>query len=44
MTSVIDWCRAGSFERIVLNPSEMSVAMYRELGFRPADTLMRLDL
>lgn len=44
MTAVIDWCRAGSFERIVLNPSEMSMPMYRGLGFRPSDELMRLDL
>ena len=44
MTAVIDACRAGSFERIVLNPSEMSVPMYRRLGFRSADELIRLDL
>jgi len=44
MTSVIDWCRAESFERVVLNPSEMSVSMYRNLGFGPAETLLRLDL
>lgn len=36
MTAVIDRCRAGSFERIMLNPSEMSVPTYRGLGFRPA--------
>lgn len=44
MTAVIDFCRAGSFERIVLNPNEMSLSMYRSLGFRPADDLLRLDL
>jgi GNAT superfamily N-acetyltransferase len=44
MSAAIDWCRAGSFQRIVLNPSEMSVPMYSALGFRPADQLMRLDL
>jgi GNAT superfamily N-acetyltransferase len=44
MTAAIDWCRAESFERIVLNPSEMSVPMYRGLGFRSADDLLRLDL
>jgi GNAT superfamily N-acetyltransferase len=44
MTAAIDWCRAGSFQRIVLNPSEMSVPLYLGLGFRPADELMRLDL
>jgi GNAT superfamily N-acetyltransferase len=44
MTAAIDWCRAQSFERIVLNPSDMSIAMYRRLGFRPADELLRLDL
>jgi GNAT superfamily N-acetyltransferase len=44
MTAVIDWCRARSFERIVLNPSQVSVPMYHGLGFRPADELLRLDL
>ena len=27
-----------------LNPSEMSLPLYRSLGFRPADDLLRLDL
>jgi GNAT superfamily N-acetyltransferase len=44
MTAAIDWCRAGSFQRIVVNPSEMSASLYLGLGFRPADELMRLDL
>ena len=44
MTTVLDWCRAHGMERVVLNPSAMSVRMYRALGFRPADDLMRLDL
>jgi hypothetical protein len=29
---------------VVLNPSEMSLPLYRSLGFRPADDLLRLDL
>ena len=44
MTEVVDSCRAGSFERILLNPSELSMPMYLALGFRPADELLRLDL
>ena len=44
MTTVVEWARAEQLERIVLNPSEMSVPLYRSLGFRPADDLMRLDL
>ena len=30
--------------RVVLNPSEMSLPLYRGLGFRPADDLMLLEL
>jgi GNAT superfamily N-acetyltransferase len=44
MRAVVGWCRAQGMDRVVLNPSEMSVPMYRSLGFRPADDLMRLDL
>jgi hypothetical protein len=44
MTTVVQWARDERLERIVLNPSEMSVPLYRSLGFRPADDLMRLDL
>ena len=44
MDHVTAWCREVGMERIVLNPSAMSVPMYRALGFRPADDLMRLDL
>jgi GNAT superfamily N-acetyltransferase len=44
MSAVVDWCRVQGMDRVVLNPSEMSVPLYRGLGFRPADDLMRLDL
>ncbi len=44
MDHVTAWCREVGMERIVPNPSAMSVPMYRTLGFRPADDLMRLDL
>ena len=44
LSAAIDWCRTRSFERIVLNPSEMSAALCLALGFRPADDLLRLDL
>jgi GNAT superfamily N-acetyltransferase len=41
---VVDWCRAEGMLRVVLNPSEVSLPLYRSSGFRPADDLMRLDL
>ena len=44
VTAVVDWSRAEAMERVVLNPSEMSLPLYRSLGFRPADDLLRLDL
>lgn len=44
MRAAIDWCRAAQMQRIVLNPSQMSIPMYASLGFRAADDLMRLDL
>ena len=44
MDHVTAWCRSEQLERIVLNPSAVSIPMYRALGFRPADDLMRLDL
>lgn len=44
MTEVIDAARAEGMVRIVLAPSEMSIPLYRSLGFRVADDLMRLDL
>ena len=44
MRAVVTWCRAERMERIVLNPSEESLPLYRSLGFRTADDLMRLDL
>jgi GNAT superfamily N-acetyltransferase len=44
MDEVVAWCRAEGLERMVLNPSEASVPLYRSLGFRAADDLMRLDL
>jgi GNAT superfamily N-acetyltransferase len=44
MASALEWCREERMDRVVLNPSAMSVPMYRALGFRPADDLLRLDL
>ena len=44
LSAVVDWSRAAAMERVVLNPSEMSLPLYRSLGFRPADDLLRLDL
>ena len=44
LSAVLDWSRAAAMERVVLNPSEMSLPLYRSLGFRPADDLLRLDL
>ncbi len=44
MDAVVAWSRRESMDRIVLNPSAVSVPFYRSLGFRPADDLMRLDL
>jgi GNAT superfamily N-acetyltransferase len=44
MEQVVAWCRDERMDRIVLNPSEMSVPLYEALGFRPADDLLRLDL
>jgi len=44
MTGLIDHARDHGMVRVVLAPSEMSVPMYRSLGFRPAHDLMRLDL
>lgn len=44
MAEVIDAARAEGMVRIVLAPSEMSIPLYRSLGFRVADDLMRLDL
>ena len=44
LSAGLDWSRAEGMERVVLNPSEMSLPLYRSLGFRPADDLLRLDL
>ena len=44
MDAVLRWCRDEGMERVVLNASEVSLPLYRGLGFRPADDLMRLDL
>jgi GNAT superfamily N-acetyltransferase len=44
MTTALDWCRGQGLVRVVLNPSEQSLPLYRSLGFRSADDLMRLDL
>ncbi|MCT1986252.1 GNAT family N-acetyltransferase [Dermacoccus abyssi] len=44
MARLIGDAREEGMERVVLAPSEMSKPMYRSLGFREADDLMRLDL
>ncbi|MGL5817385.1 MAG: GNAT family N-acetyltransferase [Phycicoccus sp.] len=44
MDAVLGWCRTEGLVRVVLNPSEVSLPLYRSVGFRPADDLMRLDL
>ncbi len=44
MGSVVDWAREARMVRVVLNPSEVSVPLYRGLGFTPADSLLCLDL
>ncbi len=41
---LLEWCREEGCVRVVLNPSEVSLPLYRALGFRPADDLLRLDL
>lgn len=41
---LVDHAQEHAMARVVLAPSEMSVPLYRALGFRPADDLMRLDL
>jgi len=44
METVLGWSREQRMVRLVLNPSEVSLPLYRGLGFQPADNLMRLDL
>jgi len=44
MATVLAWSRERRVVRLVLNTSEVSLPLYRGLGFRPAHTLMRLDL
>ena len=44
MAELLGWCREEGLVRVVLNPSEVSLPLYRALGFRPADDLLRLDL
>lgn len=44
MAEIIEYARREEMVRIVLAPSEMSKPLYRSLGFRVADDLMRLDL
>jgi GNAT superfamily N-acetyltransferase len=44
MQGVVDWAREAGMIRIVLNPSEVSLPLYRGLGFTPAGDLLRLDL
>ena len=44
MSELVEHARAEGMVRVVLAPSEMSKPLYRFLGFRVADDLMRLDL
>ena len=44
METVLGWSREQRMVRLVLNPSEVSLPLYRGLGFQPADNLMQLDL
>ncbi|MGL5853495.1 MAG: GNAT family N-acetyltransferase [Phycicoccus sp.] len=44
MDVVLGWCRDEGLVRVVRGPSEVSLPLYRSVGFRPADDLMRLDL
>lgn len=44
MSELVEHARAEGMVRVVLAPSEMSKPLYRSLGFRVADDLMRLDL
>lgn len=44
VAALIDEARAAGLVRIVLSPSELSVPLYRRLGFRPADDLLLLPL
>ncbi len=44
MAATLDWCRTEGMVRVVLNPSAVSLPLYRRFGFRPANDLMRLDL
>jgi len=43
--NIVTWARAEGMVRVVLAPSEVSLPLYRGLGFRDAgDRLLRLDL
>ncbi|MBM6404678.1 GNAT family N-acetyltransferase [Phycicoccus sp. CSK15P-2] len=42
--ALLDWCRSQGMVRVVINPSEVSVPLYRAVGFVDAADLMRLDL
>jgi GNAT superfamily N-acetyltransferase len=44
MDTVLGWCRDERMARVVLNPSEISLPLYRSVGFHPAESLLRLDL
>lgn len=44
LDAVLDWARAEGLIRVLLNPSEVSLPLYRSAGFRPAHDLLRLDL
>lgn len=44
MTALIAMARTERMAGVVLAPSPMAQPLYRSLGFRPADDLMRLDL
>lgn len=44
MDVLLDWARTENMQRVVLNPSEISLPLYRSVGFRPADDLLLLEL
>ena len=44
LTAAVDWAHARDYARVVLSPSPRSVPLYARLGFRPATSLMVLQV
>ena len=44
LTAAIGWAHARDYARVVLSPSPRSVPLYARLGFRPATSLMVLQV